>query len=274
MAKRKTIGVIGCGNMGEAIIAQSLKRKEYSFAIFEKDKLKEAFASRIYRIKTAENIADLVKKSDIIIIAVKPQDMDTVLDEVRAAIEKHKKIKILFISIAAGITTKYIQNRLGKIRIIRAMPNIPAQIGKGITALVKGRFAALKDMRTAEKIFKAVGETIIIDKEGLIDVVTALSGSGPAYLFFIFNAMLAVATVGLHLNKKSAEKFISRTISGSMKLLEENKFATKGLISRVTSKGGTTEAALKVFLDRNLNKIIFDAIIAAYDRAKELSRKE
>lgn len=271
MAKRKTIGVIGCGNMGEAIIAQSLKRKEYSFAIFEKDKLKEAFASRIYRIKTAENIADLVKKSDIIIIAVKPQDMDTVLDEVRAAIEKHKKIKILFISIAAGITTKYIQNRLGKIRIIRAMPNIPAQIGKGITALVKGRFAALKDMRTAEKIFKAVGETIIIDKEGLIDVVTALSGSGPAYLFFIFAELLAAAE-GLGLDKKMANKFIYHTIIGSMDLLNKKKFDAQSLINKVASKGGTTEAALKIFVDKGLSRIISEAMLAAHKRAKELCR--
>lgn len=147
------IGIIGCGNMGEAILAQSAKAgKAQNFIIFEKDKLKEAFACRIYRVKAAIDITDLLYKCEIIIIAVKPQDIDIVLDHIRKGFEICKKRKILIISIATGVKTEYIERRIsGNIKVIRAMPNLPAKIGEGITALTKGRYATDKDLRVAKK---------------------------------------------------------------------------------------------------------------------------
>jgi pyrroline-5-carboxylate reductase len=270
---RRIIGVIGCGNMGEAILAQGTKSKSNDFIICEKDKLKEAFVSRIYKkVKVAKDIHELVKKSDIIIVAVKPQDIDTVLEELSRGIKICKKSKILIISIAAGIKTRYIEKKIsGEVKVIRVMPNMPASIGEGITALTKGKYATKKDLKVATKIFELLGKTIQIPKEGLIDAVTALSGSGPAYLFFIFSAMLTAAQ-GLGLKKEQANKFIYHTIIGSTKLLNRNKFDIEALISKITSKGGTTQTALKVFKERKLDRIITDAMIAAYRRAKKLSR--
>lgn len=266
---KKNIGVIGGGNMGEAIIAQSAKRKARNFIIFEKDKLKEAFVCREYHIKSAIDITDLLYRADIIIIAVKPQDIDIVLDDIRTAMEtSKKKRKILIISIAAGINTKYIEDKIAhKIKVIRAMPNMPGLIGEGITALTKGYYATTADMNLAEEIFKSIGTTIEIRKEGLIDVVTAVSGSGPAYIFFIVDAILTAAK-GLGLDKKSARHLIYHTVIGAMNLYKQRHYDADKLISQVASKGGTTEAALKVFYERELNKIIWDAIFAAFEKAK------
>jgi len=270
---KKKIGIIGCGNMGEAILAQSVKRKAQNFIIFEKDKLKQALVCRIYRVKAAIDITDLLYKSDIIIIAVKPQDIDAVLGHIQKGIKICKKRKILIISIAAGVKTEYIERRIaGDIKLIRAMPNLPATIGEGITALVKGRFASNNDLKIAISIFGAFGETVVIQKEALIDVVTALSGSGPAYLFFIVSVMLAAAE-GLGMDRKSANSLIYHTVIGSADLLKKEKFDAKALIGKVASKGGTTEAALKVFKERGLRSIIIDALQAAHKRAKELSKR-
>lgn len=270
---KKKIGIIGCGNMGEAILAQSAKAgRARNFIIFEKDKLKEAFICKMYHVKTAIDITDLLYKSDIIIIAVKPQDIDVVLDNIRKGFEICKKRKILIISIVAGIETKYIEKKIsGHIKVIRAMPNLPARIGEGITALTKGRYATDRDLRTSKEIFDSLGTTIEIYKEGLIDVVTALSGSGPAYIFFIINAMLTAAK-GLGLDEKSANQLIYHTVIGSMNLQKENKFDAKKLISQVSSKGGTTEAAFRIFREKGLNRIIWNGIFAAHMRAKQLSR--
>ncbi|PIQ88289.1 MAG: pyrroline-5-carboxylate reductase [Candidatus Omnitrophica bacterium CG11_big_fil_rev_8_21_14_0_20_42_13] len=262
MVKHEKIGIIGFGNMGLAI-AERIKR-EHEVFVFDKDSQK---IKNIPKIKSALGLADLVKKVDTVILAVKPQDFEAVLAEIKG----YARGKLI-ISIAAGISTKYIEGKIDKVRVIRAMPNMPAQIGKGITALVKGRFAAPKDIKIAEKIFKAVGETVVMDKERLIDVVTALSGSGPAYLLFIFLALLAAAE-GLGLDKKNANKLIYHTIIGSMDLLNKKSFDAKNLINKVASKGGTTEAALKVFIDRKLSKIICDAVVAAHKRAKQLSKE-
>lgn len=266
-----TVGIIGAGNMGRAILSQSLRHTKQNFIIVEKDKLKEAFVSKTYRVKAAKDVVDLVKKSDIVIIAVKPQDIDIVLNEISKGIKIGKR-KILVISIAAGIKTEYLERKIShNVRVIRAMPNMPAAIGKGITALVKGSSATAKDLKTAEEIFKTLGETTEVSEEGLIDAVTAISGSGPAYLFFIFLAILKIAKA-LGLDSKSANKLIYHTVIGSMDMLKRNKFDAKTLILKVASKGGTTEAALKVFNKRGLGEILIDAIKEAYNRSKELSR--
>ncbi|MBM3253463.1 MAG: pyrroline-5-carboxylate reductase [Candidatus Omnitrophica bacterium] len=267
-----TIGIIGVGNMGGAILSQSLEHKKQNFIIVEKDKLKEAFACMTYRVRAAKDISDLTHKAGVIIIAVKPQDIDVVLEGLSKGIQSLRNPDILIISIAAGIKTEYIEAKiLDKVRVIRAMPNMPSAIGEGITALVKGRFATEKDLKTVERIFKTLGETITLSKEGLIDVVTAISGSGPAYMFFIFSSILNMAKA-LGLDSKSANKLIYNTVIGSMDMLKKNKFDAKTLISKVASKGGTTEAALKVFNERGLEMILVDAIRSAHRRSKELSR--
>lgn len=272
MKKNKIIGIIGCGNMGEAIISRAAKDKSLKFIIFEKDKVREGFVKQTYNVRLAKDISELLSKSNAVILAVKPQDMDMLLAEIRRVIEIIRKKNICIISIAAGIKCSYIEDKLSnKVRVIRVMPNLPAIIGKGISALFKGCYASSLDLRLANKIFSTLGETVIIQKEGLIDIVTALSGSGPAYIFFIINSML-VAAQQLGLDEGTANKLIYHTVIGAAELNKEKKFDAKKLISQIASKGGTTEAALKVFNNKKMSEIIIEAMVAAHRRAKELCR--
>lgn len=266
---QKTIGIIGCGNMGSAILSKDAGCK---FIVYDQDKTKLSLARRKFHVKSAADIVDLIRQSQAAIIAVKPQDIDGVLDQVACAIKLFRKESILIISIAAGITTRYIENRISnKVKVIRAMPNLAATVGEGATALTKGRFASSQDFKLARKLFAGFGVEVPVQNEDLINVVTAVSGSGPAYFFFIFSAIFKAAEE-LGLDSKVANAILHQTVIGAMKLLDKHGFDAQALISKVASKGGTTEAALKVFGDYQLEKIIRDAVIAAYKRAGELSR--
>ena len=257
------IGILGGGNMGTAIISRVFK--QYSLAVCEKDSgrardLKKKFKAAVLDPKA------LIQKSDIIILAVKPQDMEGVLAEIKIFLDKKN---IFFISIAAGLTTGFFEKRLGAgSRVIRAMPNMPAQIGEGVTALCKGRFASGKDLKTAEKIFAGIGETVIVD-EDLMDSVTAVSGSGPAYVFLFVECFLKAAE-GLGLEKTTAQKLVAATLRGSVDLLLRSKEEAADLRAKVTSKGGTTQAAMDVFLRHNIEKTFVQAVAAAKKRAGEL----
>lgn len=274
----RIIGIIGAGNMGGAILAQAIKHRNKdkrlrpnNFIIAEKDRLKAAFVKRVYKVKNALDVEELVSRSDVIIVAVKPQDIGGVLEEIQYALKARKKKRILIISIAAGISTSYIESKIPDgARVVRAMPNMPASIGEGITALCGGTSANATDLSIAKEIFALLGATVVIKKEGLINAVTAVSGSGPAYLFYIVSAILAAAK-RLGLDTETANTLAYHTFIGSMDLLSGHNFDAQALISRVASKGGTTEAALEVFNERQLGQIIIDAIQAAYQRAKELS---
>ncbi|MDD2703385.1 MAG: pyrroline-5-carboxylate reductase dimerization domain-containing protein, partial [Candidatus Omnitrophica bacterium] len=142
----------------------------------------------------------------------------------------------------------------------------------GVTSLMKGRFAGDKDLELAGRIFGALGITLVVSRETLMDSVTAISGSGPAYLFYIFLAMeTAAKTLGL--NQKEADTLVYHTITGAVHLLEKEKFDAEGLIAKVASKGGTTEAALRIFDDKRMGEILQEGIRACHKRAQELSRR-
>ena len=250
--------------MGTAIISRIYKK--YSVAVCEKDAacaavLKKRFKACLLDLKA------LAKKSDVMILAVKPQDMDSVLAELRTLLTSKK----LVISIAAGLATTFFEERLGaKVRVIRAMPNMPAQIGEGVTALCKGCFATDKDLKTAEKILGHIGETVIVH-EDLMDAVTAVSGSGPAYVFLFAECFLKAAE-GLGLDKAVAEKLVAATWQGSAHLLARSKEGAASLRAKVTSKGGTTQAAMDVFMNSHIEKIFVEALAAAKKRAADLAK--
>ena len=178
----------------------------------------------------------------------------------------------LVISIAAGITISYLEKKLGKkARVIRTMPNLPAQIGEGITAIARGSLAKAGDVKTAVNIFSCVGETAVVN-EDLIDAVTAVSGSGPAYVFhFVENLMKASQALGL--NKELSAKLVTQTLLGSAHLLAQSKEDAGRLREKVASKGGTTQAALNVLKKQRVGTAFKKALAAAQKRAKELSKK-
>jgi pyrroline-5-carboxylate reductase len=208
---------------------------------------------------------EVVQAASIALIAVKPQTIEECLAEVREAADRSK----LIISIAAGITTAFIEDRLGEgVRVIRAMPNTPALVGAGASAISAGSHAGAADLDEAEKIFAALGKVYRFD-ESLIDAVTAVSGSGPAYLF-LFAECLERAAIEAGLPESEASSLVGQTLFGSAKLLVESEDDAATLRAKVTSPGGTTAAALAIFEDRGFEQSVVAAVMGAFDRAREL----
>lgn len=252
--------------MGSAIIAGI--HAHYPVNVCEIDRAKRQRLKRKYAI-TACDLKTLMDASDVVILAVKPQ----VFEEVLACVGPLSTRKQLFISIAAGVTTRYIEKRLGTdVRVVRAMPNLPAQIRQGVTGLCPGAEARQPDMRTARKIFQCIGDvTVVAEKD--MDRLTAVSGSGPAY-FFLFMERYLKAAKALGLEEKVAQQLVMQTVQGSLELLKSSKDSASGLRQKVTSKGGTTFAALQVMTDPavHYDQVFKNALKAAKKRAKELSK--
>lgn len=268
MKGRRRLAFIGCGNMGEALLRGLLNRglfkKSYIIASEIRTSRRD-YLKRIYSITVTSSNAEATRKSDIVILAVKPQDMPAVLDELSSTLKTK-----LIITIAAGITSAFIRNRTGARRIIRVMPNTPALTGCGITAISAAKGVSPHDIEVCDNIFSCVGETVHL-KERYIDAVTAVSGSGPAYFFSLMEAMIEAA-VSCGLNRRVAERLTLQTAFGAVMLQHNSKICPSTLREKVTSKGGTTEAALKVFKKRRFKELIEVAIKAAVSRARELSK--
>ena len=266
----KKIGIIGCGNMGEAIFSRLALSMDKSTMLMasEQDTARRDYIQKKYGVIVQIDNNYLVKNSDVIILAVKPKDFENVLKaEICCGISRNK----LLISIAAGIRIKYIEGIVGKdIPIIRAMPNMPAVIGEAISVISRGKAAGDEDMKIAREVFLAIGDVAQVD-EKLMDSVTAVSGSGPAYFFYLIESLIEGAQA-LGLDKETARRLVLKTALGSSRLLDSLKEDPGVLIKKVASKGGTTEAALKVFKSKSLDKTIKQALKKACKRSKELSK--
>lgn len=273
---RKKIGIIGYGNMGSAI-AERIKRR-FLVCVFDKDKDK---VRNLKRLTVTENVTDLVSQVDALFLAVKPQDLAVLLAEIR-----NKVSQKLIISIAAGISTDYIERQLGKVKIVRAMPNLAAKIGQGMTCLCKGKYAHQEELEFAQELFANLGETLVLSEE-MMDAVTAISGSGPGFLFdrvegrgiteirkyanSEFAVSLARAAQKLGFSPQETDSLVRNTVRGSIALLEVLGLKPGELKKRVASKGGTTEAGLEVL---HHGGTIEEAVEAALNRARELVKKE
>ncbi|MCL2484844.1 MAG: pyrroline-5-carboxylate reductase [Endomicrobia bacterium] len=266
----KKLFFIGSGNMAGAIISgllQSKLVKPENIVCNDVVKEKVVALSEKYGVSIAENKAEAIIGSDIIFLSVKPQNMPGVFDEIKQFVKKGA----IIISIAAGITTKFIEDSIGKeVAVIRAMPNTPALVLEGSTALCKGRFVSEDRLRRVKSLFSAIGKTVIVPEEKF-DVITALSGSGPAYVFYLCELMQKAAEE-MGLEKEVAEAFAVQTVYGSGKMLETTKTPAKALKEIVKSPNGTTEAALKYFESQNLSSIVLKAMQEAAKRSKELSK--
>ena len=263
----QTLGLIGAGNMGTAILEGLLAKKLMTPGrVWVYDKLKEKaheFA-KAGRVHQARSNLELVQKSEIVLLAVKPQDLIETAREFKSALTKSHTL----ISILAGTPVRKIRDAVGeKPAVVRAMPNLGAKAGASMTAVTGDRPSALK---LAEKIFSGCGKTMILE-EKYFDLVTAVSGSGPAYFFYL-TELLAEAAVRLGLSAEKADQLAVQTMLGAGLLASSSSQTPAGLRRMVTSKGGTTEAALKVFADKKLNEIMDQAVQAAEARGRELSR--
>ncbi len=263
------LGMVGCGNMGEALIkgilASRLVAKDnlvgYDIRPERRGYIKEKFGIRL-----ASSNPELIATSDIVILAVKPQQMDELLIEISRAFDPAH----LIISIVAGVTTHHIESFIkAEVAVIRVMPNTPALIGAGISAISVGSHIKAKDKEVTRSIFQAVGEVVEVEEQ-LMDVVTAISGSGPAYFFYLIES-LAKCGIEHGLREEVARKLANQTALGSARMVLETGVDPRALRERVTSKGGTTEAAFGVFDRAKLAEIYSEAVDAAIKRSQELS---
>ncbi|MCX7991002.1 MAG: pyrroline-5-carboxylate reductase [Proteobacteria bacterium] len=265
----KKLAIIGLGNMGQAILKGLLASdafKKDNILCFEKidntaKKIKEVFNL------TVEKVYKSLSKSDYILIAVKPQQMDELLKEIKGFIKNQT-----IISIAAGISTTSIKEKIGDKKVVRAMPNTPALIGKGITGVYLDPKIENDEKLFIEKVLSTLGSTIFVDKEEDIDKITALSGSGPAYVYFLMEAFID-AGVYLGLSRETAKKLVISTFCGSSILAESSDKSISELKEMVTSPGGTTIYGLSELESNAVKSAVIKAVNRAYERAKELGSK-
>lgn len=254
--------------MGEAI-RRGLARRNPAPAsfvrLYDPDSARREALADLAPVDWRASAADAARDADVVLLAVKPQAMAGLLDEM-APLGAGR----LFVSIAAGITTGHIESRLAGARVVRAMPNTPLLVGKGVVALCAGRSATAEDLAAARSLFP--GATLLDVEESLMDAVTAVSGSGPAY-FFAFVEALASAARAQGFDPDTACRLAAGTFIGAAALLEHSGAGDAAeLRRRVTSPGGTTEAALKVFREADLPGIVQAAVDAATRRGRDLSQ--
>lgn len=262
------IAFVGAGNMAEALIRGMIRNRLVSpeeIIAGEIDAGRREFLSRELGIRVTGNNREAVEGSGVVVLAVKPQDLETILGEIGEGIGGGH----LVISILAGISTRRLEAGLGpEVPVVRVMPNTPALVGAGVSVVSAGKAAGEDALATARTILEAVGEVRVLEEE-LLDAVTALSGSGPAYLLLFIEAM-ARAGERLGLPREEAVSLAARTLSGTGRLLQASGREAGELRRQVTSPGGTTEAALKVFREYGLERIVAEAMDAARDRSREL----
>lgn len=270
MAIPGTLGFLGFGNMGGAI-AQGLTANGVilpdQILVFDVLEEKRA-AARALGARLAASPAELAHGADTLLLAVKPQSMAEALGELQPAFQP---TKTLVISIAAGISIAFIQDRLGAdARVARVMPNTPALVNAGAAGIALSANASEADGAVARAVFEAVGVAVTVP-ESLIDAVTALSGSGPAYFFYTVECLVKAA-VALGLSERDASLLAGQTLLGAGRLLMESGEPASALRERVTSKGGTTAAALEAFRARGLEDVLAAGVDAAAARAAELGK--
>ncbi len=261
------VGVIGAGIMGEALISSIIKAGFSPSEITISDKRNE----RLDELKSKYGCAissteDAVSNSHNLLLVVKPQDMDDLLEKIGESISNNQRV----ISFAAGKRTSGIEEFLNEaVAVLRVMPNTPMSVGVGASAISKGQHATDEDVKAVQELLKASGKTIVVD-ESLQDAVTATSGSGPAYFFRFVEAMIAGAQ-DLGLSESDARTMVIQTITGAAAMLNQEGANPGVLRQNVTSPKGTTYAALQVFEGGDLEGLVKQAMKAARDRSQELS---
>src|ERR1700674_830011 len=267
MVTDKKLGFIGVGNMGEALVkgliaSKAAEPSQILVSARRPERVRELV--KLYGVRSATN-AEVARDSDVLVLAVKPQILDAVLRGIAHEVARDR----LVISVAAGVPIAAIERRLQPpMRIVRAMPNTPATVGAGATAIALGEHATDVDLATAKTIFDSVGLTVVLD-EVQLDAVTGLSGSGPAYIFLIIEA-LADAGVKVGLSRRSALQLAAQTVFGSAKLLLESGQHPGLLKDGVTSPGGTAIAGLHTLEAGGLRNVLMTAVEVATRRSREL----
>ncbi len=266
------IGFIGGGNMASSLINGLIASGLSPDQIWVSDNNQDVLQSLISNLKIngSQTNDDLINQVDVVILAVKPQILRMVAEQVAKNLLNKE---VLVVSIAAGITQESLAQWLGnELAIVRCMPNTPALVRAGATALHANPHVNNQQKDLAENILRAVGISIWVDKESELDAVTAVSGSGPAYYFLLMEAM-EEAALELGLSEESARLLIQQTALGAAKMAMESADTPMELRKKVTSPGGTTQKAIQTFEEEGFSRLVSKALHAARDRSIEMSKE-
>jgi pyrroline-5-carboxylate reductase len=264
------VAIIGCGNMGMAFansfIQYNLVQKE-DLLLVEKNQERGVQLQEQKSGIVVDTISPTILQVALIILSVKPQDYPSVAFELKDFIQPNQVV----LSIMAGIPIAQIQASLSHDLVIRAMPNTPALLGMGMTAFAAASQVGLSDIRKVENLINSTGRAVFLEDEHLLDAVTGLSGSGPAYFFYLIKSMID-AGVAMGFDPAMSSLLVKQTMLGSYHLMQTSDKTLDELIQAVASKGGTTEAALRVFQEKLVGEGLQQGIYAARDRAVELAK--
>jgi len=264
-----TVAVLGAGAMGELLAGGMLRagwaRRELVLAARRPERQKE-IELRV-GLRTVLDAAEAARGQRVVVIAVKPGDVRSLLTQIRPVITSEQVI----LSLAAGVPTRVFEEAFGEVAVVRAMPNTPALFDEAISAYCVGRFATPDAVKAATGVLESVGQTISLD-EYLLDAVTAVSGTGPAYLFLLAEALIEAA-IREGIPRHAAERLVKQTARGAGMLLADLDTSPEQLRAQVTSPGGTTAAAVHVLEERGFRALVEDAVRAAAERSRELGRR-
>lgn len=280
MRINKKIGFIGAGNMCEAMVGALIKSRVFDSSMINVSDINDArldMLSKTYGVHTTKNNARLFNKSDIVVLSIKPQICGAVLGEITGQEGYGTWDRKLLISIMAGVSLRNLEKGLyapleqdvrGRFPLVRVMPNTAALVLEGMSGMSANINVAFEDFLVTKLILESMGKAMEFTEETL-DAVTALSGSGPAYLFYLVEIMIS-AGKKMGLSSGDAESMTMKTIKGALKLMEEYEDSPENLRKKVTSPGGTTEAAFDVMENRGVKQLFVEAIMAARDRSVDL----
>jgi pyrroline-5-carboxylate reductase len=263
--------VIGAGNMGLTYAegmskSKLLKKKNIMVLDTSEKKLKELH--EIAHFDAFDKLQDCVPQADIIFIAVKPYQAESLFQRIHHLVKPEQ----LLISIMAGTTIDAIKELTGLKKIVRAMPNLPAKIGKGLTSYVASAEVSRIELLTVESLLDTTGKSVLVSNENFIDASTGISGSGPAYVFYFMQSMMEAA-LQMGFTENVSKILVSQTFTGAIELFNQNNLSPNSWMEKVASKGGTTRAALDSMDDNNVGELIKEAAFAAFERAVELGKE-
>ncbi|MCO6463663.1 MAG: pyrroline-5-carboxylate reductase [Saprospiraceae bacterium] len=264
------IAIVGCGTMGLAFARSFLKYnlvEKKNLLLVEKSQSRCEMLSENKEGVVVNIVSSQIADYDLVILAVKPQDFPEMANELSKVLSKDQ----IILSIMAGIPIVRIQDALQHLSVVRAMPNTPAMLGMGITGFTAAEGIGIGKLFKIENLLNATGRSVYFENESMLDAVTALSGSGPAYFYFIVKNMVE-AGKRMGFDESTALQFVKQTMLGAYHLINNAEMNLDDLIKAVASKGGTTEAALKKFEEKGLSDALISGILDAEKRAKELSQ--
>lgn len=263
--------VIGAGNMGLTYatgMSKSKILKKHNIMVLDKSEEKMKEVGKIAHFDAIDRLEDCVPKAEIIFIAVKPYHAEELFSRMKPLVNPEQ----LIISIMAGVTIGFMQEALGIKKIVRAMPNLPAKVGKGLTSYVSAKEVSRLELFMVEGLLDTTGKSLRVKNEKYIDASTGISGSGPAYVFYFMQSMLEAA-LQMGFSENVSKILVSQTFTGAVELFNQSNLTPDTWMQKVASKGGTTQAALESMQDNKVNELIKEAAFVAFNRAVEMGEE-